>query len=129
MKKIFTLLLSIICFNSLFALTLPGVGKGSNVQDRVIKGGKVGYVATNKGVTTEAQLIQFYNEVSKSEYKWVIIHFTEDNTAIRIIPKTFSATYGTYDKTNLTIRNESGWLTIIGNTTSKEDWPDDIFRN
>lgn len=128
MKKILLILVSLFCLNSLFALTLPGIGKGTPVQERVIKGGKIGYVVTNKGITTENQLIQFYNEISKSEYKYVIIHFIEDNTAIRIIPKTFNATYGTYDKTNLTIKNESGWLTIIGNSTSKEDWPEDIFK-
>lgn len=128
MKKLTTILFSIFCLNSLFALTLPGIGKGSTVQNRLIKGGKIGYVQANKGTITEAQLIQFYNEVSKSEYKWVIIHFMEDNTAIRIIPRTYSATYGTYDKSILTIRNESGWLSIIGNSTSKEDWPEDIFK-
>lgn len=128
MKKLITILMTVFCLNSLFALTLPGIGKGTQVQDRLIKGGKMGYVAANKGIITEAQLIQFYNEVSKSEYKWVIIHFMEDNSAIRIIPRTFSITYGTYDKSNLTIGTEKGWLTIIGSTTAKEDWPDDIFR-
>lgn len=128
MKKLITIFLTFVCLNSIFALTLPGIRKGTPVQERAVKGGKIGYVTTNKGITTEKQLIQFYNEVSKSEYKWIIIHFTEDNTAIRIIPKTFNATYGTFDKTNLTIKNESGWLTIIGNSTSKEDWPEDIFR-
>lgn len=128
MKKLLTILLSIICLNSLFALTLPGIGKGSAVQERAIKGGKMGYVATNKGTITESQLIQFYNEVSKSDYKWVIIHFMEDNTAVRIIPKTFSATYGSYDKTNLTLKNETGWISIIGTTLTTEELPENIFK-
>lgn len=128
MKKILLILVSLLCLNSLFALTLPGNGKGTPVQNLAVKGGKIGYVKSSKGTITEAQLIDFYNEVSKTEYKWVIIHFTEDNSAIRIIPKTFNVTYGTYDKTNLTINNESGWLTIIGNSAIKEDWPDNIFK-
>lgn len=128
MKKLITIFLTLVCLNSIFALTLPGTGKGTPVQERTIKGGKIGYVTTNKGSMTEAQLIQFYNDVSKSEYKWVIIHFTEDNTAIRIIPRTFSATYGSYDRTNLTLKTESGWLSIIGTATSKEDWPNNIFK-
>lgn len=128
MKKLLTILISIFCLNSLFALTLPGIGKGSTVQDRAIKGGKMGYVAANKGTMTEAQLIQFYNEVSKSEYKWVIIHFMEDNTALHIIPKIGSVTYGTYDKTNLCLKTELGWMSIFGNTAAKEDWPDNILR-
>lgn len=128
MKKLITILFSIFCFNSLFALTLPGIGKGSTVQDRLIKGGKIGYVTATKGTMTESQLIQFYNEVSKSEYKWVIIHFMEDNTALHIIPKIGSVTYGTYDKTNLCLKTELGWMSIFGNTAAKEDWPDDILR-
>lgn len=127
MKKIL-LILILFCLNSLFALTLPGIGKGTPVQERVIKGGKIGYVVTNKGITTESQLIQFYNEISKSEYKYVIIHFIEDNTALHIIPKIGSVTYGTYDRTNLCLKTELGWMSIFGTTTAKEDWPDDIFR-
>lgn len=122
------MILILFCLNSLFALTLPGIGKGTPVQERVIKGGKIGYVVTNKGITTESQLIQFYNEISKSEYKYVIIHFIEDNTALHIIPKIGSVTYGTYDRTNLCLKTELGWMSIFGTTTAKEDWPDDIFR-
>ena len=59
MKKLITILFSIFCFKSIFALTLPGIGKGSTVQDRLIKGGKIGYVPANKGTITETQLIQF----------------------------------------------------------------------
>lgn len=128
MKKILLILVSLFCLNSLFALTLPGIGKGTPVQERVIKGGKIGYVITNKEIMTENQLIQFYNEVSKSEYKYVIIHFIEDNTALHIIPKIGSVTYGTYDRTNLCLKTELGWMSIFGTTAAKEEWPEDIFR-
>lgn len=40
MKKLITILFSIFCFNSLFALKLPGIGKDKTVHDRFIKGGK-----------------------------------------------------------------------------------------
>lgn len=129
MKKLITILLLALCLNSLFALTLPGIGKGSQVQERLVKGGKIGYVPASKGTMTEAQLIQFYNEASKTDYKWVIIHFMEDNTALHIIPKIGSVTYGTYDKANLCLKTELGWMSIFGTTAAKEDWPDDIFRN
>lgn len=128
MKKLLLILISLFCLNSLFALTLPGIGKGTPVQERVIKGGKIGYITTNKGVITENQLIQFQKEVDKSEYKWVIIHFLEDNTALHIIPKIGAVTYGTYDRTNLCLKTELGWMSIFGTTAAKEDWPEEIFR-
>lgn len=128
MKKLITILFSIFCFNSLFALTLPGIGKGSTVQDRLIKGGKIGYVQANKGTITETQLIQFQKEVDKSGYKWVIIHLMEDNTALHLIPNIGVITYGDYDRANLCLRNDKGVMSIIGNSTAKEDWPDDILR-
>ena len=128
MKRLITILMAVFCLNSVFGLTFPGIGKGTQVQDRLVKGGKIGYVAANKGVTTEAQLIQFYNEASKSEYKWIIIHFMEDNTALHVIPKIGSVTYGSYDKANLCLKTELGWMSIFGTTTAKEDWPEDIFR-
>ena len=36
MKKLITILLLALCLNSLFALTLPGIGKGSQVQERLV---------------------------------------------------------------------------------------------
>lgn len=128
MKKLITILMAVFCLNSIYALTLPGIGKGSQVQDRLIKGGKMGYVAADKGTMTEAQLIQFQKEVDKSGYKWVIIHFMEDNTALHLIPNIGIVTYGDYDRTNLCLKNDKGVMSIIGNSTSKEDWPDDILR-
>ena len=128
MKKLTTILFSIFCFNSLFALKPPGIGKGSTVQDRRIKGGKIGYVQASKGTITETQLIQFQKEVDKSGYKWVIIHFMEDNTALHLIPKIGVITYGDYDRANLCLRNDKGFMSIIGNSTAKEDWPDDVLR-
>lgn len=128
MKRLITILMAVFCLNSVFGLTFPGIGKGTQVQDRLVKGGKIGYVAANKGITTEAQLIQFYNEASKSEYKWIIIHFLEDNTALHLIPNIGVVTYGDYDRTNLCLKNDKGVMSIIGNSTAKEDWPDDILR-
>ena len=128
MKRLITILMAVFCLNSVFGLTFPGIGKGTQVQDRLVKGGKIGYVAANKGITTEAQLIQFYNEASKSEYKWIIIHFMEDNTALHLIPNIGVVTYGDYDRTNLCLKNDKGVMSIIGNSTAKEDWPDDILR-
>lgn len=94
----------------------------------MIKGGKIGYVPANKGTITETQLIQFQKEVDKSGYKWVIIHFMEDNTALHLIPNIGVITYGDYDRANLCLKNDKGLMSIIGNSTAKEDWPDDIFR-
>lgn len=128
MKKLITILLAFFSLNSIFALTLPGIGKGTPVQDRLIKGGKIGYVSASKGIITEEQLIHFQKEVDKSGYKWVIIHFMEDNTALHLIPKIGVITYGDYDRANLCLRNDKGVMSIIGNSTSKEDWPDDILR-
>lgn len=128
MKKLITILMAAFCLNSLFALTLPGIGKGTQVQDRLIKGEKIGYVPASKGIITEEQLIQFQKEVDKSGYKWVIIHFMEDNTALHLIPKIGVITYGDYDRANLCLKNDKGVISIIGNSASKEDWPDDILR-
>jgi len=128
MKKIIFILAVFLCIKSAFAITLPGIGKGTQIQEKLIKNGKIGYVIANKETITQEQLIQFKKDVDNSDYNWVIIHFLEDNTAIRLTPKNISITYGPYDKASLTLKTATGWITIIGNSLSTEDLPNNIFR-
>lgn len=109
-------------------LSLRIFGKKIFVQDRLIKNGKIGYIPANKGTITEADLIQFYNDSSNFEYKWLIIHFTEDETALHIIPRIGTVTYGTYDKANLCLKTDLGWMSIIGNSATKEKWSNEILK-
>lgn len=107
------------------SLELKTLGKSLKAEDRFIKSSKIGYIQTNKKLSSVEQWQDFKNDVDKTDYSYVIVRFTEDDTALRFIPKNSYVGYGTFVKDGLYINKISD---VYFGSDGIEDMPKDICR-